>query len=81
MLVLFFPCGYRREEVQESREWSKYFGPLLSFHAPLSQSICQSPAEGWQLLLPLVSLPPHHVIAADDTKTIVQPEKGLACTC
>lgn len=29
----------------------------------------------------LVSLPPHHVIAADDTKAIVQPEKGLAGAC
>lgn len=67
------------------REWEggqrMKFRPLLSLHVPLSGSICQSTAESWQLPLPLVSLPPHHVIAADNTKAIVQSEKSLACTC
>lgn len=83
--IMFSSLGYhtnnQKESEREGREWSLKFRPLLSVYVPLTGSICQSTAESWQLPFPLVFLPPHHVIAADDTKAIVQSEKGLACTC
>lgn len=48
---------------------------------PLPVCICRGAADSRQPPLPPVSLPLRHVISSDDTKTIVQSEKGLARSC
>lgn len=85
-VIIFSSLGFHPNNQWERRRegrggWSLLFRPSLSLYSPVPESICHSTTESWQLPLPLVVLPPHHVIAADDTEATVQPKKGLVCTC